>query len=401
MLFDGGVREARVEDLEGMLNAAFDEKLSSINSKAAGLILNIEQAKALFVEACDHFDRSTVPPDRESIRAASESYVIEQKSVYTGTLRRLIAADRPADDRNLYTSYHSKLASAKALMDEVLKANNKFRIVLEAYANELGRFKNAYTGIERSVKELGLRLDSKANELNEYNSLLQEIERLAAFDREAAELARAESEIGQEPGGPPSKDADAAEPMRRLLSEKRAEIGNLDKAAFDARGTIMARLAPLEKPARKYEHGTTSKMHLTYYLEDPVGTLSNNENAMREFSQHVISLKKEIQENRIVAKNTSEAMHAIDFVLHEDISSFIEEIRILKSKRDAAEQEAAGLERLIREIDRAEGEKKRKVMAASEIKEELKRISAARDTSKSKIEGMFERFYKRKIRIIG
>ncbi len=161
MLFNSGANEVRMEELEGLLNSAFDQKLSSINSKASALILNIEQAKLMLEEACDRFDKSGAPPDRESIRAASESYVVEQKSVYTASLRRLIDAERPLDESNLYTSYHSKLVAARALMDEILKVNNKFRIVLEAYANELGRFRSAYSAMERAVKDLGTRLETK------------------------------------------------------------------------------------------------------------------------------------------------------------------------------------------------------------------------------------------------
>ena len=400
MLFDGGMKEARMDELEGMLNKAFDEKLSSINSRASGLILNIEQAKSMFIDACGRFDKSAAPPDRESIRAASESYVIEQKSVYTSSLRRLINADRPTDDKNLYTSYHSKLASAKALMDEILKVNNKFRIVLEAYANELGRFRSAYTAMERAVKDLGMRLDSKGTELKEYNSLLQEIEKLAAFSLELEELGMAGEELDTEAGVASAKSTDSAARLRESLSAKHKEIANIDKAIFDVRNTITARLAPLEKPARKYEHGTTSKMHLTYYLEDPVGTLAGREESMREFAKHVISLKKEIQENRISVKNAQEVLQAADFVLNETISQFLAEIEILKSKRRAVHQEAAELEGSVREIDRIEGEKTRKATAASELKEELGRIESARNAARDSIESMFGRFYRKRIRVV-
>lgn len=400
MLFDGGNKEVRMEDLEGLLNQAFDEKLSSINSKASGLILGIEQAKSMMIEACERFEMSSAPPDRESIRAGSESYVIEQKSVYTGSLRRLINTDRPTDDKNLYTSYHSKLMSAKSLMGEMLKVNNKFRIVLEAYANELGRFRNAYSAMERAVKELGMRLESKGAELKEYNSLLQEIEKLSAFSRELEELSTAGRELDLEAGAASEKSTDSAAPMRETLSAKRTEVANIDRAIFDARNAITARLAPLEKPARKYEHGTTSKMHLTYYLEDPVGSLSGKEESMREFTKHVMSLKKEIQESRITVKNTQEVLMAADFVLNEDISQFLDEIEILKGKRRTVLYEVSELERFIRDIDRIEGEKIRKVTAASELKGHLETIRSARDGAKTNIEQLFSRYYGKKFKVV-
>lgn len=400
MLFDGGMKEARMEELEGMLDKAFDDKLSSINSKASGLILGIEQAKQVFLEACDRFENSSATPDRESIRAGSESYVVEQKSVYIGALRRIIKAESSLSNKNLYTSYHSKLASGRGLMDEILKINNKFRIVLEAYANELGRFKNAYTLMDRALKELQMRLDSKATEFKEYNDLLQEIEKLEAFSRELEELEAVSREFEGGAAADIDKEANAAAgQFRGELAAKTLEIGSIDRAIADARSTILAHLAPLDKPARKYEHGTTSKMHLTYYLEDPVGTLSNREAGLREFSQHVVSLKKEIDESRIEVKNRREVAQAMDFVLNENIVQFLNEIEILKGKRKGIEQEIRELERSIREIDRTEGEKRRKVMAAGEIKENMQRVKAARNTAIKNIEGMFERFYRKKLKV--
>jgi chromosome segregation ATPase len=399
VLFNSGEKEVRMQELEGLLNSAFDEKLSSINSKASGLILSIEQAKSMLAGACDRFDKSNAPPDRESIRAASESYVVEQKSVYTSSLRRLIGAERPLDESNLYTSYHSKLVAARTLMDEILKVNNKFRIVLEAYANELGRFRSAYSAMERAVKELGIRLETKGAELKEYDTLLQEIERFAAFTRELEELERAVKEVDAEASTAKAGSTDSAGPLRESLSAKLVEISNIDRAISDARSTIASRLAPLEKPARKYEHGATSKMHLTYYLEDPVNALSGKEDGVREFTKHVISLKKEVQENRIAVKNTGEVLQAADFVINEDLPRFIEEIGILRSKRKAALQEASELERAIRDVERIEGEKMRKVTAASELKDELARIEKAKEAARANIEGMFGRFYRKNIRI--
>jgi len=400
MLFDGGVKEVRIEELESMLNKAFDDKLSSINSKASGLILGIEQAKQVFLEACDHFENSDVAPDRESIRVGSESYVVEQKLIYIGALKRVIKTESSSSNKNLYTSYHSKLASARGLMDEILKINNKFRIVLEAYANELGRFKNAYTLMERAVKELQMRLDSRATEYKEYNDVLQEIERLVAFSIEMKELEAVSKEFEGGPAADIDKEATAAsDRFRGELANKILEIGNVDRAIADARSTIVSHLAPLDKPARKYEHGTTSKMHLTYYLNDPVGTLSNREDSLREFSQHVVSLKKEIDENRIEVKNRREVTNAIGFVLNENISQFLNEIEILKGKRRVIEQEMRELERSIRDIDRTEGEKRRKVIAASEMKESMQRIKSARDASAKNIESMFERFYRKRLKV--
>ena len=238
MLFGDGAKEVKLGELEGVLDRAFDDKLSSINSKASGLILGIEQSKQTFIEACDRFENSRSTPDRESIRAGSESYVVEQKSIYIGALRRVIKAESSLSNKNLYTSYHSKLASARGLMDEILKINNKFRIVLEAYANELGRFKSTYTSIDRAVKELGTRLDSKATELKEYNDVLQEIEKLAAFNKESKELEAISREIESGPAADIDKEASAvAEQFRRELAAKTLEIGNTDRAVADAKST--------------------------------------------------------------------------------------------------------------------------------------------------------------------
>ncbi len=399
MLFGGSEKEARIDDLEALLNDSFDAKISSIDNRSSSLINSIEQAKNSFLSACDSFERSAKKPDMEMMwRATSEQHIADQKLQYIGALRRIIKSDTSAESKNLYSSYSSKLAQARTLLDEVLKINNKFRMVLEAYSNELNGFKNAFTTMERNVKELGARLDARAGELNEYTETMKEIEKLQAFSKEAEELQMIDKEMEQ--GGTDRDTAGADSPidsLKRELADSRLQISTIDKAITDTKNNITARLAPLDKPARKYEHGM-SKMHLSYYLDDPAGRLLGNE-ALSEFSKHVASLRKEINENRIQVKNLQDTYHAADFVLNGSISALLDEIRILNGKRDAIHEKVESLERSVREIERVEGAKQRKVMAAGELKSRIEKVHSARNSAKSNVESMFEKFYRKRVKV--
>ncbi len=399
MLFDGGVKEVTMENLEALLNSSFDAKLSSIDNRSSYLVHTTEHARALFTSACDSFERSNRKPDMEMLwRATNEQHIMEQKVQYVTALRRILKTDYIADTKTLYSSYQSTLTNARTLLEDLLKLNNKFRMVLEAYANDLNSFKSAFSTMDRAVKELSSRLDDRSNELNEYTETLKEIEKLRAFSRELTEL----NSIGSEMQQKGEEDQDPASPvdgLKKDLSEAKAEAATIDKGIADARASITARISPLDKPARKYEHGM-SKTHLTNYIDNPVETLLGNQEALSEFSRHLTSLKKEIDENRIQVKNAGETRQAMDFVLGGSISSILDEIKILKSKRSALDERTDSLERSIREIERVEGAKQRKRMAAGELKSRIESISTAKESTRKGVEQLFERHYRKKIKII-
>ncbi|HUC39098.1 MAG TPA: hypothetical protein VL944_03130, partial [Candidatus Acidoferrum sp.] len=397
MLFDGGVKEVRADELEELLNKSFDSKISSLDNRMSNLLSDIERARGSFLDNCERFEKNSATPDRESIRFASEHHIMEQKAAYIGALRRVLGVRQKAEGKNLYLSYRSGFESSRSLLDEILKINNKFRIVLEGYANLLGGFKSSYTNMERTIKELGSRLEMRSREFAEYNVTLQEIESFISLNREIAELGKALSNVAVGAANDPAEREDSTEGMRKDLSERVSQIHIIEKGIEDARSTIMAKIAPLDKPARKYEHGL-SKSHLTAYLDDPMGVL-NNEANFRELCKDVTSLKKEIEEGRIVVKNRAEAMQAIDFVLNESIISFLNEIEILKGKRAVLMREIGDIEKSIRDIESVEEGRRKKRAVEGSLKENMDGLKSSIDSSKRKIEQLFEMNYRRKVKV--
>ncbi len=398
MAFENGAREARLDELEQLLNGAFDSKISSINAKASFLIRGMEDAKAMLLQACDQFDRNEAAPDTEYMRFANIKQIKEQKLTYTAGIRRVIGSEGAADAKNLYSSYYSKLSSSKSMMDDILKINNKFRPVLEAYANHLSKFKSGFNTMERYVKELDSRLGSRAQDFDEYKKVVDEIEKLKAFNDELATLGSVSADMDDGRGGDTAQQDKDIEELSKKLSVKMAEINEIERAVGDVKANIMHILSPLEKAARKYEHGL-SKMYLTGYMEDPVGRLSGNGEAMKEFTVQVAALKKEIEENRVVVKNRIEALQAIEFILRGDMLTFLNEIELLEVKRKPLEREANGIGGTIREIDRSQTGKRKIVMAADELHGRLDRLVAARDAAARKVEELFERCYKVQVKV--
>jgi len=399
MPLGSGGKEVGLDELEQLLNSAFDSKISGINAKASSLVKGIDDAKALLLQACDQFDMNEAAPDTEYMRIANTKQIKEQKPLYTAGLRRIIGLERQADAKNLYSSYYSRLSSARSMMDDILKINNKFRPVLEAYANHLSRFRAGFSTMGRYVKELNARLGSRAQDFDEYKRVLEEIEKMKTFDDELASLGKISADMADGKSGDTAEQEKDAEELAKRLSVKMAEINEIDRAIGDVKANIMHILSPLDKAARKYEHGLSSKMYLTHYMEDPVGRLSGSDEAMKEFTKLVSALKKEIEESRIVVKNRIEALQAIEFILRGDMLSFLKEIELLEAKSRPLGREADSIRGLIREIDRAQAGKRKSAMAADEIRGRLERVAAARESATRKTEELLERYYKMQIKI--
>lgn len=396
MLFGGGARQVSVDDLERILNEAFDSKISGINAKASFLADGIDEARAMLIQACERFDSNDAKPDTEYMRAANVKQIMEQKPLYTSGLRRILGSASQAEAKNLYSSYHSRLESARSIMEEVLKLNNKFRPVLEAYSNELGKFKAGFSTMERYVKELGSRLESKSAEFNEYRSVLEEIDKLKAFEGELAALSNANADID---GSKAKEGQEAAlEELSKRLSQKMAEINAIDRSIADVKANMAHVLSPLDKAARKYEHGM-SKMYLTHYIEDPIGRLSGDAGAMSDFAKQAAALKKEIEENRISVKNRMEALQALEFILRGDMQSFLDEVAILETKRAPLQEEANDVRAAMRDMERIQAGKRKEIMAADELRSRIQKVAVAQEASTRKIEDMFDSYYKIQIKI--
>ncbi len=393
MQFGGTKRSIGIEHIEEELNAAFDKELEPVNSKISSIMARFESAREALADACGQLDSETALPDIEYMSDSAIRHIAEQKSVYAGALRRLLGGYGADQKKNRYSYYIAALGRMKLLLDEILKLNGKFRLVLEGYANRLGKFRSSFSSMEKLVKEMEAVVSSKEADFKKYNEILSEIERLRAFSDEFAGLSSAEKTAE---GGGEGREKEI-EALNALLKNKSAELDVIRRSIAEVELGILHITSPIEKAAKKYAHGIGSSMKLLSYINDTIGSLEGNQEAMKDFIVHAESLRKEIESERISVKNRAEAIQALELIIRGNVGALIEEINILKSKAEPIMREIESIKKEIDDIARESEHKRVKIKESEELERKIAELSRAKELSKRKVEELFLRNYRMQV----
>ncbi len=403
MLFGRGKQkdseDVLVIHLVPLLNELFDRKLGSLEAKAHSIVVGIRASRDAFLEACSAFEASEAEPDREGLRNVSQTFINEQKKAYINALRRILSAEAAGESDNIYNRYESELANIEYAKNEILKVNARFRLVLESYSNGLDMFRASFSSMERYAKALKAELTLRSREVGEYREILESIQKLVAFREELEEIRKASADIGGSANEARSSKEQEMSQVRMKISELGERLTAANKGISDIKSRISLTMAPLAKATKKYEHGMQSKKVLSYYIENPVDTLFRATEEYGQFYKNVLSLKKEMESGKVDVKNRQQAIAAADFILSGTLSALIEEIGVLESSRKPIVDEMAELERISRDISRAERGEAERIRSASDIIKEEENIRKAQKMLKGQIESLFERYYKRLIKI--
>ncbi len=399
-MFFGKSKEAESIPESGMiasLNQSFDSKLSGLDEKASRTLEDIAKARNAFEQACERFGALEKEPDTDFIRATSTTYVKEQRGAYLNLMKRILAA-HPArkHEGNVYESYHSTMLDIETLLSEVLRANATFKMVLDAYPNDLGPFKKAFGSIEMHWRILKSEIEARGSDLMEYNHLLSQIRSLVALSDEIKELNH---EIVQLSSAAP-KHADAAEISR--LREKIALLNvqreTISRKLAELKSEIGVILGTIDKPARKHDYLSLYKPKLTAMLDNP--SLLAQEERYREFCSQVADMKNEIEKGTISVKNANEVRKAIGLVLNGRIKVILESIEELKINKLPLENEMRDIERMLQELNDVVSGASRRETALRDSQARLAEIRKEQEEYRASIELLFSNYYKRRIKII-
>lgn len=392
------IENISLDNLPIFLNDTFDKRLGNLEMKASYLVAEMEASKRSFIEACERFEKSLNGPDLEYMRVASQTFIKEQKGAYTTALRRMFVRQVDKQHENAYIRYKAKLDEIETIINEILKINNKFKAVLQAYSNELDMFKSSFSSMEKHAKALRYEIDSRAREFEEYRSVMGNVDKILAFYDELEMTNKARAEL-ENKSATKETDASALRTTESARESKVAELALISKSISEIKSKAQAMLAPLDKAARKYEHGLHVKRPISYYLDSPIEHFSRNRVEYTEFSKSISSLKKEIESGKIDLKNRSGIQGAIDFVLSGALMGLVEEVEMLDDKKRPIQSEVSELELVGRDLTRAERSKTERNRSISEIKGDIERINKAIEMTKRSIEELFLKYYKKRVNI--
>ncbi len=402
MLFGKRIVEEQIgpENLLTELNASFNSKLADFSLRSKRVVESISAISSKFIEECDRFEEFSGKPenDNEYMSSRIDSHVLEsQKRSYTRALKSIMSPKHDIRAENEYEFYARFLEDIKARKERVLKTNNMFRAVFVSYPRHLNRFKDVFSGIDKSISRLEYEMGRVDPEYERYKALAGMISK---FGDELRELEYISSDIKEIGKGQVDRETQTApnKAVDSRMEETRKEISDIDNNILKETQEINAAFLHLERPARKYDYVVGKRGKLLDSILDPVGGISDA-SRYRALERELISLREAIDKGEVQIKNAEETMTHISYILGSDMLGRINRIRELRSESAKLTGELAGMSRVVKEQREKEDTRRRKRESLSELNSDLDKCRSRISGLKESIEEGFLKYYGRKITI--
>ncbi|MDE1870856.1 MAG: hypothetical protein KGI06_01295 [Candidatus Micrarchaeota archaeon] len=386
--------EVDASELNAYLNKCFDEKLKRLSARTPAIERELERAFSSFRNAVEKFSESEAGPNMDYLFGVKEGYLISQKPNYCSSLLHIASVPPEYDGKNIYYKGESIVRSYGKFMTEVLKANNTFKLVMMAYAKELGDTKTSFNAMERLCKDLSGELGSCGQQLNEYRRLEDRIKALID-DMSKISLFKhsldGKPETGQSQG---SAEEDAA----KFIDGKEKELEMARKRYNDVNRSVTGILLPIERVARKHDYIASSKIKLTDYIKEPAERIRKEED-VRELNSQISAIMEEISTGRTKVKNADNLAMQLSAIKGTNLLGLTESLRECGNEIKMLQKEIARMQAVLQELDKGKNEKTRMLEEREEIKKAVEICRATVSSGKEEIEKLFHDYYRRQITV--
>lgn len=388
------------DSLEELLNSLFTKKLGSFEPKAANLVKELNTAKLQFGEVCRRFGELDVEPYTEDLYSANINSIKTQKSLYSKALEHIadgLVLEHSAS--NPYTKYNMILSNLEENINEMLKSNSKFKLVVYCYSNHLGAFKKSFSYIERLRDLLKGEIERRSKEFSEYTTLAEHISQLMILGEE---LEAIQNSLASLENSPVHSDQSAItkeeDEIEKKLSSTRSELTDIENQISDTTNRISRLLSPLDKAARKFDHASEGKKQLHHFIENPSGTI-RDESEYNGLIVLIKELKKSLDADKIDVKNKSEIATSIELLLNANIYSMINSLKPLEMKRSDLNGEIRSLGRTHDSLTESTKTKEKSIHEKESMEKRAAELASSRVSKKAVLEDLFLGYYGKRISI--
>ena len=393
--------KVRLDSLQQLLDLLFEKKLGNLALKAAHIINELERSRPEFYRLCNELRVLDAEPYVEDLWNPNPSPIKSKKEAYAIAIRQIMegAVLSPDMKLNSYDRYRGVLLSIDSTVNEVMKANASYKIVLYCYSRHMKSFKSAFSMIDMLRERLRRELGAHERKASEYASLKEHISRLKLSVEEIKGIEDSEKALRDRVKG--SKDAGNRD-MTALVKDldvHKAELSEINLGISRLSDRISLITLPLSRSARKLDHVSIKKKHLSAAIIDPIGNIAD-ESDYKEFRELVQELKASMEKGVIEVKNREELLGTISEVLDTDIYSMINELRSMKAKKSAVEGEMATLEIALSDIRKVKTDSEKILQDISTVEDRKKEILRAREMEKAETERLFSSYYRKAVVIL-
>jgi hypothetical protein len=392
--------EVGLRQLNKRLDELFEGKLKKFSSRASSIAKAIYETRQQFSAACDEFDSVASAPDTEYIGGGNANQVRSQKGSYVTALHRIIEYATPVEHPTSYSRCSAELSSLEAMIGEVLKTNNRFKMVMLAYSKHLGNFKRVFSALESLAATLKRELESVSNEYAEYDDVKGHIINIeTTLDEMAA--TKGELDSLQQATGHATKETvrEGIAVLNEKLEARRKDRDNAIKEIEEVSFRMFSVLTPLKRTARLYDHLSKRKTKLSDIVSDPKEFFLQKDR-FAEFSSMLDELARKIESSDVKVKDVKEAMEEINRARSANLFEDASLIRVLDERRRAAEDEMHYLEKLVADIKSEDTKKETHGKAVADMKGKLADLDTSVQKEKAEIERFLLSYYKARITIL-
>ncbi len=389
-------RNVHVGELKALKEQEFERKIGDALSYLNSIIIKLEHSMNDFEGLCENFALENPAIDNELIGNVSNTTLASQKEAYVKAVLSIVNSTRAYKSAyaTQYDLVHEKKSNFERVLHEILQANSRFSIVILGYSGSMTKFKKQFSAIEKLSKELGMKMNSISSEADERRAITAEIDRLLILLEELDAAKRNMGELEEISDGKykPEDKSDEIKRIDGIISIKRNELRDLHLQIDQKTEAVKSLIAPLERAARKYDHGSGEKSTLSHFITDPIKNIKNE----IDYSEFVAKLKKlmdSVAGSSLALKNSENISEAISAVLdanvYDDIAFINSEMKRADEIKDEISEYDYELQNMLKSYKTLTDSKD---MLAS-ANERISNITADTLSSKSTIESMFLKYY--------
>ncbi|MGC8537718.1 MAG: hypothetical protein ACP5MZ_01895 [Candidatus Micrarchaeia archaeon] len=398
------VKQVPFTELARYMDSLFDSKISKVMDSVDRLVSSLSAEAARFAELSEKFSSTDLEPDMEYIEHMSEGFIKSQKATYSKSLYTILteragSIDAPADTK--YERIKIKKEAYEYMLQEILKLNSKFSMILVGYSKQMDAFKRQFSRMDKILKGINEQLKGVSEEVGAYNHINDEIARMMANIELINELD------SRKRGLKIDRNEKADEKLRNAISAIEAERSSyeskkrsLEEEEKAARHSITSLLQPLSRASRIYDHDSKGKVRITDCISDPFNLLCDSDN-YRAFENELRKMREYILSNNSKFKGYESEVSHISDILDGDIPNMMAKLQRINSEIDAIKGHVSALSSKLHEMESEKNKAEERFGMLADQEEHLRKAYASVTDSKSKIEELCFEAYRVRLSITG
>lgn len=382
-------------ELEAYLGRCFDGKLKRLATRLPGVEGDLSESFADFERAVKKFSESSESPDMDYLYGVKETSMGSQKANYSSSLLHLLASPPKYSSNGVYFKAKELLESYSLFTTDVMKTNNTFKLVMIGYAKDLAEVKRHFTLMEKFCNDLRSEISLCIPDEAEYSKIKSRI--MAMMDN-VSEIKSLQNPT-QRASNHTHFDESSETAIRKQIEEKESHLGTVRHQYHEAESVLVNLLLPVERVARKHDHLSASKKHLSDYMKNPSEQIRTLEDG-KIIHDHLTKIVEEIKENKIDTKHPETLISQIDSIRSSDLISLASSVRDSEAEAKTAEAELSELRMRLQAFEMVKSEKQKLEAGKARTEQEISSKQTYLASEKKELERLFLNCYKKNIEIV-